>query len=287
MPRQTLVPLPGNAPPSVSGYMRRASVDYMTGVTGTLVFSTLILLSLVVVSFVNRIQTRARLIRQKCFQIQRRIDELEETSSAIEPLLESVAIPRLINEELLDLIRSLEQLDPKAASIEVKRANAQEASKSLAAGQRTQPLYRVQSSDSAIARNKYYLTEAARVVRRHKAIGRLENAELDAYIRELSWAHLMVEAVTHISQGHRAVNRNEPMAAYAFYRKAQNLLMSANHPDARRHRFIKEITEMLAGERLSISIDLMPEDEFNPTAKPDFANSQADLAELKRLAGDE
>lgn len=257
----------------------------MSGVTGTFFFLAIIALSLIVVSFVNRVQTRNRLIRQKCFQLKRRIDDLEELCSCIEPLLESVLIPRLINEEILDLIRSLEQLDSDAG-VSVKRATAEESGKILGTGQRTQVLYRVQPNDAAVARKKALLTEAARVVRRHQALGRLDASELDAYIRELSWAHLMVEVVTQVTQGHRAVNRSDPVAAYAFYRKAQNALMQANLNDNRRHRFIKEINDMLAGERLSISEELMPETQYNPTSKPDFSKAKLDASEITRLAAD-
>lgn len=259
----------------------------MNSGTGILVFSVLIIFSLVVVSFANRIQNRSRLIRQKTFQIKRRTDSLEELCSAIEPLLETVLIPRLINDEVLDLIRSLEQLDPSIPSIEVKRANATQVAETLASGQRTQPLYRAQPSDAAIARSKHHLIEAARVARRHQAIGRLESAELDSHIRELSWAHLMVDVISLITQGHKAVNRNDPTMAYGFYRKAQTTLMGAATADARRHRFIKEISEILAGTRLAISVDLMPEAEFNPTAKPDFEGAQFEMDELTRLAAEE
>lgn len=255
----------------------------MNSVTGMFIFLILIAFSLVVVSFANRVQTRNRLVRQKAFQIKRRIDDLEETCSAIETLIESNSVPRIINEEILDLIRSLEQLDPTAPSLDVKRANAEEAMQRLATGERMHPLYRVQSSDASIGRNKYYLTEAARVVRRHQAIGHIESAELDSHIRELTWAHLMVEVVSLVTQAHKAVNRNDPMVAYNYYRKAQNLLMSANLTDDRRHRFIKEISEILAGKRLAISTDLMPESEFNPTTKPDFENSDIDLDDLNQL----
>lgn len=259
----------------------------MNSITGITVLLVLIAFSLLVVSFANRIQTRNRLVRQKVAQIKRRIEGLEEVCSAIEPLLESVSIPRLINEEVLDLIRSLEQLDPTTASIEVKRANADEIAKSLASGQRTQPLYRLQPSDAAIGRNRYHITEAARVVRRHQALGRLQSTELDAYVRELSWAHLMVAVVSHVTQGHKAVSRNDAIAAYRFYRKAQSLLMESQIADNRRHRFIKEISEILAGTRLAISTELMPEADFNPTTKLNFDESQIDIKDLNRLAATE
>jgi hypothetical protein len=254
----------------------------MNSITIIVCFLCLMAFSLIVVSFANGVQTRGRLIHQKKFQLKRRIDELEEICTAIEPLLESVLIPKLINEEVLDLIRSLEQLDPNEPVIDIKRGNALEVADNLSSGVRLQPLYRVQPSDAAIARNKYCLTEASRVVRRHQLIGRLDTTELEAYIDELAWAHLMVEVVSLVSQGHKAVNRNEPMIAYGFYRKAQNSLLAANVRDDRRHRFIKEISEIFSGKRLSISTDLMPESEFNPKTKPSFDGVNLDMSMLNQ-----
>lgn len=235
-----------------------------------------------VVSFVNRIQTRNRLIQLKIRQMRRRLEELEEICAGIEPLLESVLIPKLINEEILNLISSIGQLDPTATFIEVKRENALDLAEKLGAEQRTLPLYRALPSDASIARHKYYLTEAARIVRRHQAIGRLQPAEMDDYISELAWALLAISVISHMVQGHKAVNRNEPMVAYGYYRKAQNFLMSANTSDGRRHRLIREISEILSGKRLALSTDLMPETEFNPTQKPNFEGA-VDVDDLNKL----
>lgn len=258
----------------------------MSSVTGITLFFALIIFSLVVVSFANRIQTRNRLVRHKVQQMRLRIDELEEVCAGIEPLLESVFIPRLINEEVLDLIKSVKQLDANASFVDVKQEHAQTLARALDAGQRTQPFYRAQPSDAAIAKHKHYLTEAARVVRRHQAIGRLQTDELDTYIRELAWAHLMVDVISFITQGHKAVTREDPVVAYGYYRRAQNLLMGNQLGDDRRHRLIREIGEILAGKRLALGTDLMPESNFNPTTKPNFAQAATDeLNKLKPAAG--
>lgn len=248
----------------------------MNSTTGIFLFLVLIFGSLLIVSFANRIQTRTRFVRQKIRQMRRRLEELEEICAAVEPLLETVLIPKIINEEIIDLIDSIAHLDPSANFVHVKREHANSLADKLSAELRTQPFCRSLTSDAAIARHKYYLTEAARLVRRHNAIGRLDTTELESHLKELSWARLMVEVISHIAQGHKAVNRNDATVAYGFYRKAQNLLMSANNSDDRRHRFIREIGEIFAGKRLAISTDLMPESDSNPTQKPDFS-SQPDL----------
>lgn len=256
----------------------------MSSITGVTLFLVLIVFSLVVVSFANRIQTRNRLMRHKVHQLRLRIDELEEICAGVEPLLESVFIPRLINEEILDLIRSVKQLDANARFVDIKLEHAQSLAQSLDAGQRTQPFYRAQPSDAAIAKHKHYLTEAARVVRRHQTLGRLQTAEMDAYIRELAWAHLMVDVISYMQQGHKAVTREDPVVAYGYYRRAQNLLMGTQLGDDRRHRLIREIGEILAGKRLALGTDLMPESDFNPTTKPKFA-IPATEDKLKPAAG--
>src|SRR5690606_2128914 len=102
--------------------------------------------------------------------------------------------------------------------------------------------------------------------------GRLQSTEADLYIRELAWAHLMVDVVSLVAQGHKAVNRDDPMAAYGYYRRAQNMMMTSPLPDDRRHRVIREIGEILEGKRLALEADMMPEVEYNPTNKPKFNN---------------
>lgn len=256
----------------------------MNSVTGVIIFLALIIFSLVVVSFANRIQTRNRLVRQRVQRMRLRIEELEEICAGIEPLLESVFIPKLINEEILDLIRSVKQLDPSASFVDVKLEHATALAAKLDAEQRSQPFHRVMTSDAAIAKHKHYLAEAARVVRRHQAIGRLQSDEMEFYIKELSWAYLMVDVVSHVTQGHKAVNRDDPIVAYGYYRRAQNLLMGAQSADERRHRLIRELGEVLNGKRLALSTDLMPETEFNPKTKPNFSGlSEADITQLAQM----
>lgn len=244
----------------------------MGSAAGIIVLLSLMVCSLMVVSIVNRIQTRNKLVRQNIQRMRFRIDDLEEICAGIEPLLESVLIPKLLNEEILDLIQSIKKLDATATHLDTKLEQAQALAQTLGAGQRTQPYFRVMPSDTAIAKHQHFLTEAARVVRRHHTLGRLQIDEMETYVRELSWAHLMVEVVSHVAQGHQAVNRDDPIVAYGFYRRAQNLLMNAHTSDDRRHRIIRELTEILNGTRLALSSDLMPETNFNPTEKPKFGS---------------
>ena len=225
----------------------------------------LVLASLSIVSLVNRQQTRKRLITQKIWQMRRKITELEEIVAVIEPLVESPMIPKAITDEVIDLIKTVTTLDPSIIYLEGNLRTAEALSESYQKQDSPHILSRLQPSDAAIARAQNYLQEAGRVVRHQQVVGRISVGEMDTFIRELGWAHLMVEVLSHIGQGHKAMNRSDVLMAYGFYRNAQNKLMSSALADDRRHRMIREITEILQNKRKSISLDLMPESSLNPT----------------------
>lgn len=244
----------------------------MSGFTGVLVLLFVIAASLLLVGFADHMQTRRHVLQHKLQQMTLRIGELEEICAGVEPLIESILVPRLINDEILDLAQSIKRLDPNATSIDIKLEQAKELAEKFAAGQRSQPFYRVLPDEAAIAKHKQFLTEAGRIVRRHHALGRIQNADMESSIRELGWSHMMLDVVSLVVLGHQAVNRNDPVVAYGYYKRAQNLLMTSHLQDDRRHRLVREIDEILEGKRLALDEELMPESAFNPTQKPIFSN---------------
>ncbi len=225
----------------------------------------LALASLGLVSVINRIQTRSRVVRQKSQSVRRRIRELEELCAAVEPLIESVIVPRMINEEVIQLIQTVIKLDSGAKYLDAHLEQAQVLAREFSQDHRTQPLYRLMASDSAIAKAKFYITEAARVIRRHHSLDIIQAAELEANIKELNWAHLMVGVISHVGHGHKAVSRQDYVVAYSYYRKAQNMLINGQQDEQRRHQYIRELSELLSNKRGALSTELMPESEFNPT----------------------
>lgn len=237
----------------------------MNSFTGVILFIFLAAASLAIVSFANRAQTRNRVIRVKTQQLRRRIAELEDMCVAIEPMIETTQVPTLISEEIIDLMNSVKKLDPNARDVDDNLKAVRDRLKKYQTGNRQHSLYRLLTSDAAIARAKYQLNEAGRIVRRHANVGRLNAEEMEEYVEELAWAHLMVDAITHIGHGHRAVSRAEYMNAYNHYRSAQKVLLKSNHSDSRRHRMAREVGEILNNERTCLSTDLMPETEFNPS----------------------
>lgn len=228
-----------------------------------LVFASI---SLVVVSYANRRQTRGRLLRQKLEQMKRRINELEEISILIEPLVDSKSILIYVLNELVELINKTKNLDRANQQLETNLTAAEERLDQLHANRVKPGLWRIQNSDAAIARARYALNQTGRILRKRQALGELELEELHSHITELSWAHSMVAVITLVSQAHQAMNRGDVLKAFAYYKSAQQMLIQSTPASDKRHQFIREISEILANERKTISPNLMPEKDYDPNA---------------------
>ncbi|WP_054114199.1 hypothetical protein [Marinagarivorans algicola] len=222
--------------------------------------------SLLTVNFVNRRELRRKLIAQKITLLRRRIAELEEMAACIEPLLESTQIPRAINDEIIHLLETIIQLDNRNTYMETTLDSAKALSEDLSLEKRSCQLMRNLSSDSQVARCKFQLNEAAKLIRKNQQTGRIEALEGDAFILELSWGLMMIEVVTYVNQGHVSLKQNDHLKAYGYYKHAQQVLIASSHPDERRQRLIKEVSDMLGNRRRALSLDLMPESANNPTA---------------------
>ena len=230
-------------------------------------FCILAIGSLVFVSLFNQRERRQRLNNKRLKQLRRRAQLLEELVVEVDQLLESRAIPRLINDELLELTLHMKDISPDATYLEATYQAALTRGEALLDEATAPPPNRLRDSDMQIAKAKQSLEEAAAIVRRQQGRGKITPEELTAFIDELSWAHLMVEVISYIGQGHRKIQRKDFLSAHTFYKKAQQLLLQSNHADSRRHRYIKELAEMLHNKRASISTDIMPEAHLNPTPR--------------------
>ncbi|MDZ7923520.1 MAG: hypothetical protein U5M23_05555 [Marinagarivorans sp.] len=227
--------------------------------------------SLLAVNFVNRQQTRRRLITQRAAQLRRLIAELEEMAATIEPLLESTQVPKVINDEIVHIIEQIIMLEPNNEYMQPALNAAKDLSEDLALEKRSCQLSRALSSDAQMARCKLQLNEAARLIRKIQLQGRLDALEAEAFVRELTWAQLICGVITFVNQGHVSLKQGDAVKAYGFYKNAQQALIATAHPDDRRHRFIREVSDILAGRRKALSIDLMPEADNNPEPEPEPA----------------
>ncbi|BFM11468.1 hypothetical protein R50072_16210 [Simiduia litorea] len=204
-----------------------------------------------------------------------RVDELESLLIHLVNLQENQDILIQINDEITDMYRAMIQLDSSQTYLEAGLKNAEQRTASLSEPLANPPK-RLLESDAKIALAQKHLTEAAKVIRHRQAHAKISMEEMQIYIKELSYQHLMVDVISMIGQGHKAANKSNPLSAQAFYKKARQMLIQSTHSDPRRHQMIKEVAELLDGKRKSISPSLMPETFLNPDSQQDSEHQLLD-----------
>lgn len=236
----------------------------MSSLSLLILLITIALFSLAVVSYINEREKRQKLLRKKLNEIKRKSGELEELVVELDQLVESRAIPRIINEDIIEMLAAAKDSGEDATFLEASYRAAIARHDVLSDEARDKVYDRLKESDKQIARAQKYLKEAGRIIRKQQGYGKISLEEMNAFIGELAWAHLTTEVITYVGQGHKATNRNDVLSAHAFYRKAQQLLANSAHTNPQRHRMIKELSDIMAGKRKAISTDLMPETQYNP-----------------------
>lgn len=248
----------------------------MSALTLLIVCSLVAVGAMITVTYANQREKKARLLRQRLKYLRLRTDDLEELVIELGMLVESKAIAQRVNDEIIDLLNDMLKLDPSATYLSASLANAELRMEQLGDESRDTPLDRLRESDVKIARAQHQLNEASKALRRQQQNGKLSMEEYSLFIFQLSWAHLMVSVISYIGQGHRAMNRGDVLSAHAFYKRAQQTLIQSSHSDPRRHRMIKEISEMLQSKRRFLSTDLMPETQYNPEGADPVSISTGD-----------
>lgn len=224
-----------------------------------LIFITLAALGLV--SIINQMQKRERASRMQQRQLRLQVELLEEVVDCLMQTLPNRQTAKHVNDEILDLLQKILQLERRNTThIEASIKYAETRGNELVALKSRPRTSYLKDSDVQIAQAQSHLNKAAQVLRHQHSLGRVSDEELDVYLNELSWAHLMVSAVSFIGQGYKASGRGDIFSAQAYYKKAQYLLIESTHSDPKRMRMIRELGETIAGTRKVLSEDLMPED---------------------------
>ncbi len=236
----------------------------MSAFASLIVFVVLAAVSLIAVNWVNNRETKRKVLSKKLKELRQRISATEELILEVDQMVESRVISKLMNDEIIEMILAMKNANPDSGYLDASHQTAIARADALNDESISVPLDRLKESDAEIARGKRALEDAAVILRRQQASGKISFEEMNAFLSQLSWGHLMVDAITHVGQGHKAQRRHDVLSAHAFYKKAQQILMHSAHPDKRRHRFIKELSEMLANKRTAISEDIMPENHLNP-----------------------
>lgn len=231
--------------------------------TYLITFCSIAILSLLVVSIANQREEKMRSRRIRLHKLKMRVDELESLLVQVSPLLESSDVMVQLCEEIQDMYHAMQSLDPSLSYLSAAIASAEARTHELVGSQLPRPA-RLMESDARIALAQKHLTEVARTIRHRQAHGKISLEEMQVYLRELSYQHLMVDVISMVGQGHRAAARSNPISAQAFYKKARHLLIQSTHPDPRRLEFIREVAAILDGSSKAINTTLMPESFMNP-----------------------
>lgn len=231
----------------------------MTPLSFLLILCSVALTSLIAVSVINRRETKARKVRARLRSLKLRMEVMEDLVIKLDRLLESRAIARIINDEIIEMAEGMIRLDSKASYLRASLDNAEQRAHELNDEGAPRDISRLFESDAQIARNQQALNEAGLILKRLYSENRIDLAELETFIAELSWCHLMIETISVIGQGQKSLRRKDPVTAQSYYKRARQTLMQSADNDGRRHRFIKEISELINNKRSVLSEDLMHE----------------------------
>ncbi len=237
----------------------------MADISSILLFSVLAVLALGLIRLSNGQHYKSQLISHKISQLKQRVEELEELLHAVEPLTESLAIPQLINSEIIELLNAVHKLDKDDPSVANHLNDAHARQEELSNATRARELYRIMKSDAHIARAQCLISETGRRIQTYHQLNKIDHATRKVLLAELRWAHVMVSTLSLVAQGHKSIARGDRNRAIAYYRTAHHKLITSAVDDERRPRLGKELEDIITGNRRIISPDLMPETDYNPT----------------------
>lgn len=233
-------------------------------------FSSLILLigiavlSMTAVAYSNYLVAKKKRTTLRLERMKIRVEELEDVVLVLDGMCEKRAIPKLVNDEIIENYEAMLNISPGASYLKAGLSNAQIRSNELSDETTNRQLNRVCKSDAQIARYIAYLHEALQILRKQHSEGKIIGEEMQIFTLDIEWLELQVKVITNVTQGHKAYTKQNILGANAFYKKAQKELLGSSHPDPRRHKMISQMSEILHGYRKSLDPDFMPETEFNP-----------------------
>lgn len=217
----------------------------------------LMFVALLGVSVINRIQIRHRERRLEQRRLRVQAEALGEVVSCLEQTIPNRVIIKHVNEMIIEIQQQMLALEDKnPALIEAAIRKSEQVSEELLGVQQRPHISYQRDSDAQIAKTQLHLKETMHLMTTLAANGTINEAELETYLSELRWAYLMVSVMSYIAQGEKSLGISDRFSAQAFYRKAQQLLMESMHQDPRRLKMIKEISEIVDGDRVSLSQEL-------------------------------
>ncbi|GGY71597.1 hypothetical protein GCM10011613_15510 [Cellvibrio zantedeschiae] len=197
-------------------------------------------------------------MKQRKLKLQ--VDAIVDVVNCLEQTIPNHLLVKYINDETIGLLQQILALETGLKThIENSIRHAMLRSEDLAMGKNHANATYQKDSDAQITQTQVQLSEAVKVLRHICAQGKINETELEAFTSELSWAFLMVSVASFIAQGYKFAALEDRFSAQGYFQKAQSLLMESLHPNPRRVRMIKELSEIIEGSRRTMSRDLLPE----------------------------
>jgi hypothetical protein len=227
-----------------------------------IILGLLMVVGLIIVSLIHQKQQREQLRRLQLRRLRVQIEELSEVLSCVEQTVGDKNLSRKLNGLILGYLNAMRNLEAKPVPyIENALQKAVAHHNEL---DNPNFIFRVRyerESDAQINKTQQQLVETLNLLSDLTAQGRLAEAEFESFQSQLRWAHLMVAVMSFVAQANKCLAINDRVTAQAFFQRALHQLLESSLPNPKRQGLIREINEMLQGDRLRLSDNLTTTDQ--------------------------
>lgn len=225
------------------------------------VFGLLMVAGLIIVSVIHEKQKKEQLRRLQQRRLRIQIDELNEVLSCVEQTVGDKNLAKKINDLILGLLHAMRHLETKPAPyIDNALQKVLAHNRELENPQLQLRIRYERESDAQINKTQHQLVETISLLSNLTSQGRLSESEYESFQQQVRWAHLMVGVMSFVAQGNKSLAVSDRVTAQAFYQRALHQLMESPHPNPKRLALIREINEMLEGNRVRLSEHLISAD---------------------------
>jgi hypothetical protein len=225
------------------------------------IFGLLMVVGLIIVSLIHEKQKKEQMRRLQQRRLRVQVEELNEVLTCVEQTVGDKSLAKKINDLIYGLLHAMRNLENKPAPY-IDNALQKVVAHNLEL-ENSQLQFRIRyerESDAQINKTQQQLVETINILSNLTSQGRLTETEFESFQNQLRWAHLMVAVMSFVAQGNKCLAISDRVTAQAFYQRALHQLMESPHPNPKRLGLIREINEMLEGNRVRLSENLIAAD---------------------------
>jgi hypothetical protein len=225
------------------------------------IFGLLMVVGLIIVSLIHEKQKKEQMRRLQQRRLRVQVEELNEVLTCVEQTVGDKSLAKKINDLIYGLLHAMRNLENKPAPY-IDNALQKVVAHNLEL-ENSQLQFRIRyerESDAQINKTQQQLVETINILSNLTSQGRLTETEFESFQNQLRWAHLMVAVMSFVAQGNKCLAISDRVTAQAFYQRALHQLMESPHPNPKRLGLIREINEMLEGNRVRLSENLITAD---------------------------